>query len=111
MLLYLHKKSNISEIEAKSAVKLINDKRYVFLDVRTDSEFINGHIKNSYHIPLQKLENRIKEVEKIKDKKIIIYCRSGARSSKATKLLSEKGYHVKNLIGGINSWGGDILEQ
>jgi rhodanese-related sulfurtransferase len=110
LLVYFNFNSKIPEIDTSLASKLIEDENHVFLDVRTDSEYKNGHIKNSYHIPLQSLQNRIQELEVFQKKNIIVYCRSGARSSKATKLLSQNNFNVKNLIGGILKWEGELVE-
>ena len=46
-----------------------------------------------------------------KDKKIIVYCRSGNRSGKATKILKENGFDAVNLIGGMNFWEGEIVSN
>jgi len=110
ILVYINLNSNTPEIQAASASKLINDENHIFLDVRTDSEYNSGHIKNSYHIPLQSLQDRLDEIETIKNKNIIVYCRSGARSSKATKFLSQNGFRVRNLVGGVLSWDGKLVK-
>lgn len=97
----------ISPTEAKS---YLEDEDYRFIDVRTNSEFLSGHIQNSIHIPLQELANRLNEIEKIKQKNIIVYCRSGARSSNATDILLKNNFKVQNLSGGILSWDGELVE-
>ena len=100
--------SNIPKISSEEGLGLLNDKDYKFLDVRTDSEHSNGHIPNSFHIPLQELQSRISEIEPMKDKNIIVYCRSGARSRTVTKTLLKNGFKVFNLSGGIMSWKGKL---
>ena len=100
--------SNVPSISSKEGMKLLSDKNYEFLDVRTESEYASGHIPNSLHIPLQEIQGRISELENIKDKNIIVYCRSGARSSMASKSLLKNGYNVLNLSGGILGWEGEI---
>jgi rhodanese-related sulfurtransferase len=106
--LYSRKKSNIPKISSQNGLKLLNDENHKFLDVRTDSEYSNGHIPKSKHIPLQELQDRVSEIEQFKNKNIIVYCRSGARSSKATNILLEKGFKVLNLSGGVMSWKGEL---
>lgn len=91
-------------------MKLLLDKNYAFLDVRTESEYTSGHIPNSLHIPLQEIQGRISELENIKEKNIIVYCRSGARSSMALKSLLKNGYNVFNLSGGILAWEGEVAK-
>ena len=103
-------KTDQPKISPMEAIKYLDDQDYKFIDVRTISEFMSGHIQNSIHIPLQELENRLNEIEQIKQKNIIIYCRSGARSSNATDLLLKNNFKVQNLTGGILSWGGKLVK-
>jgi len=63
------------------------------------------------HIPLQELSQRLGELNDYRDKKVIVYCRSGNRSGKDTKILKENGFDAINLIGGMNSWEGDIVSN
>ena len=103
-------KTDQPKISPMEAIKYLDDQDYKFIDVRTISEFMSGHIQNSIHIPLQELENRLNEIEQIKQKNIIVYCRSGARSSNATDILLKNNFKVQNLSGGILSWDGKLVE-
>ena len=98
------------KISSTEAIKLLDNIDYKFIDVRTNSEFLSGHIENSIHIPLQELENRLNEIDQIKQKSIIVYCRSGARSSNATSILLKNNFKVQNLSGGILSWDGKLVK-
>ena len=109
-LIYNRVLSNVPSISSEESLKVISDNNYRFLDVRTDGEYSDGHIPNSIHIPLQEIQSRISEIEKIKDKKIIVYCRSGARSSMASKTLLKEGFDVSNLTGGIMGWKGEVVK-
>lgn len=102
--------SNVPSISAEESQKLISDNNYKFLDVRTDAEYSNGHIRDSIHIPLQEIQSRISEIEKLKNIKIIVYCKSGARSSMASKTLLKEGFDVSNLTGGIMGWKGAVVK-
>jgi rhodanese-related sulfurtransferase len=95
-----------SEVDTLVAVQLINYKDALVLDVREGSEYEGGHIVNSKHIPADKLEDRIQELEKFKSIPIVIIHRSGANSTgKAGSILSKNGFtHVHNLAGGIDTW-------
>ena len=110
IFLYSRSTSNIPKVSSEESLELLYDENYKFLDVRTDSEFSNGHIPNSIHIPLDELQGRMKEIEPIKDKNIIVCCRSGIRSSKATNILLENDFQVFNLSGGILSWKGELTK-
>jgi rhodanese-related sulfurtransferase len=67
------------------------------LDVRTDSEYIEGHVKDSLHIVLDDLEFEIDQLKALK-KPIITCCRSGARSERAKAILLE--HHIDAINGG-----------
>ena len=62
----------------------------VVIDVRRPDEFAEGHAKNSINIPLQEMEERLKEIKKIKEP-IILVCGGGTRHIKAFELLKENG--------------------
>ena len=95
---------NISAEEVKE--KLEKKEDIVLLDVRTEQEFNSsmGHIENAILIPVQNLAERVSELEKYKEKEIIVYCRSGNRSMAGTKILVENGFNAKNMLGGMISW-------
>ena len=98
------------ELSSEVAKSYLKDDNYRFLDVRTESEFLSGHIENSIHIPLQELPSRLDEIEQLKQKDIIVYCRSGARSGKATNILIKNNFKVQNLSSGILDWEGKLVK-
>ena len=83
--------------------KYQNDSTLVVLDVRTEEELSGslGKLDRIVHIPIQQLEERINELSKYKGNEISVICRSGNRSNTATKILREKGFNVKNVLGGM----------
>lgn len=87
------------------ATMLINREDAIVLDVRETNEFQTGHIVNSVHIPQGSLKDRLSELEKHKDKPIVVACRSGHRSGQACSVLKKSGYeNVYNLSGGVMAW-------
>lgn len=82
-------------------LKNYNEKENIILDVREELELIGGKFDNSINIPLSELRKRYNELPK--DKKIWTYCAVGLRGYIASRFLSQKGYKVKNLAGGIKS--------
>jgi rhodanese-related sulfurtransferase len=85
--------------------KAIASKNIQLLDVRTADEYKTGHIKNSLQANwLNKAEFEDRTSHLDKNKPVYIYCLSGGRSAAATAYLSEKGYDVTNLTGGITAW-------
>jgi len=80
----------------------------VLVDVRTATEFEDGHIPGSLLIPLQELEQRVREVPN-SGMPIAVICEHGLRSASACRLLAEHGYGpLFNLRGGLENWPGPI---
>lgn len=93
----------ISVSEAKELVD--NNENLFILDVRTDSEYNDGHISGAYLIPHTDISSRQEELPKNKSKPILVYCRSGGRSVTASTTLDSLGYtQVKNMAGGFDAW-------
>ena len=87
------------------AIQMINHDNAVVLDIREDGEYHNGHIINALHIPQNHLKTRLQELDKYKDRAIIVSCRSGSRSGQACALLKKQGFEsLYNLAGGIMAW-------
>jgi rhodanese-related sulfurtransferase len=87
------------------ATQVMNHDDAVILDVREDSEFGDGHILNSQHIPLSQMKKQLGSFEKYKDKPVIVVCRSGSRSASGCALLTKRGFdQVYNLRGGLMAW-------
>ena len=74
----------------------------VLVDVRTQDEFDSGHLEKAVHLPHQRIEELPKLVDVEKDTPIVVYCRSGNRSSKAKATLDGLGY-TKVINGGAYS--------
>ena len=82
-------------------LKKYDEKKTIILDIREELELIGRKFDNSINIPLSELRKRYTELPK--DKEIWTYCAVGLRGYIATRFLSQKGYRVKNLAGGIKS--------
>jgi len=95
----------ITEVDHVAATQLINHKNALVLDVREQREYDAGHIVSSKLIPLGKLYDRIGELEKYRERPIVVVCRSGQRSAAACALLGKQGFtHAVNLNGGVIAW-------
>ena len=95
----------VPQLGAVEAVRILNDDNTLVLDVREANEYSGGHIRNAVHIPLTALDKRLNEVEKYKDRPVLVYCRSGSRSYSACKKLKKAGFEtLYNLKGGIMAW-------
>jgi rhodanese-related sulfurtransferase len=95
--------SSIPQLDpAQIQDRLAQSPRPYLLDVRTPAEFREGHIQGAELIPLDELNARMSRLPKSRE--IICVCASGSRSSVAASHLSEKGYQVSNLRGGMARW-------
>ena len=96
------KTSSIRPQEVKA--KLDANEKFLLFDVRSSDEYAGGHIEHSISLPMQDIRTAIPKYTRTKDAEIVVYCQSGARSSKAAGMLAQLGYtNVKNM-GGISSW-------
>lgn len=97
--------AEFTEIGVDEAVELIRKSNPLILDVRTPNEYYSGHIKNAKLIPLHQLENRLSEIDNHKDNPVLVYCRSGNRSTVASEILIRYGFKkLYNLRQGIIGW-------
>lgn len=88
----------LSQLEYDEAMEQVANGA-VWLDVRLENEYESSHLKNSINVPLYLL--RIRSGKMDPDKKYILYCDTGGRSSAAAYLLSERGFDVAILKGGL----------
>jgi rhodanese-related sulfurtransferase len=100
----------VAHLTTAEATLLMNREDALVLDVRETGEWGSGHIHGARHITLGQLGNRMSEIEKFKDKPIIVICASGNRSSSACGQLKKAGFDkVYSLDGGISAWVGANL--
>jgi rhodanese-related sulfurtransferase len=98
-----------ASLSYEDLVQLLADKpdEVLLLDVRTLEEFNQGHIAGAVLSPYDALETMFKEQDK--SRPIVLYCRSGNRSSIALRTLSRMGYTNVSDFGGINRWRGSFV--
>ncbi|WP_202978150.1 rhodanese-like domain-containing protein [Mariprofundus erugo] len=76
---------------------------FLFLDVRSQEEYAQGHIAGAMLIPVDELAGRMNEVPK--NRQVYVYCHSGKRSARASALLASHGFtRIENIVGGIEAW-------
>ena len=98
--------SNVKNVSAEEAYKLISDdKEFIILDVRTKEEYDDGHIPGAKLVPVQILPMKLDELDKYKDKPVLVYCASGGRSPRAVETLANNDFkNIYHLSSGICSW-------
>ena len=96
---------NVAHLTPAEATLLMNREDALVLDVRETGEWGTGHITGARHITMAQLEKRLSELDKFKDKPIIVVCATGNRSSSACGQLKKHGFaKVFSLGGGVSSW-------
>lgn len=94
-----------STLGPAAAISVINKESAVLVDIREMNEVKSGMLTDAIHIPLTSIGKRISELDKFKDQSVLVYCRSGNRSTGVCRTLSNRGFEkVYNLAGGIMAW-------
>jgi molybdopterin/thiamine biosynthesis adenylyltransferase/rhodanese-related sulfurtransferase len=98
-------RDEIEEVDAGRAAELRESDGAVFVDVREQNEWDEGHVPGAVHVPRGHLESRIEQAVPDRDARLVLYCASGNRSVFAAKALEELGYeNVASLAGGFTDW-------
>lgn len=92
----------LTEVLLPSALAERDPDKVMLVDVRTEIEYMNGHIEGAVNIPVDDLRARLSELDSSKE--IWVYCQVGLRGYTASRILTQKGYRVKNLTGGYKTY-------
>jgi phage shock protein E len=90
------------DVDGAAARALVKDGA-TLLDVRSPAEHAAGHIDGALNIPVGDLEQRLSELSG-KDQPIVVYCRSGARSASAKRVLQGAGFTAVHDLGAAGRW-------
>lgn len=98
----------LPSISPKDAYDLATRAGALIVDVREPDEWNEARIPRAKHIPLAQIAERHAEIPR--DRPVVLQCRSGARSGRATQALLDLGFsNVRNLEGGITAWAASDL--
>jgi rhodanese-related sulfurtransferase len=86
--------------------KLEAGEKLELVDVREDFEVVQGKIPGAKHIPMNEIPGKLDYFDK--NKEYIFICRSSHRSGNVCLYLKDQGYKVRNMIGGMLEWTGDV---
>lgn len=92
--------NGVSSVNGAEAHRLVSGGA-TLVDVRTPEEFASGHAEGARNIPVDDLDARRSELSR--DKVIVVYCASGARSARAASMLAHAGFRVRDL-GTLDAW-------
>lgn len=92
-------------VSTHQLVNLVNTQGALIVDVRDASEYSAGHIVDAVNIPYTALQSRISEIEKYKEKPVVVTCKMGQHSGMAGTILKKAGFlDVSRLKGGYAEW-------
>ena len=98
------KLSGLQPLGAAEAVRLVNQQKGKFVDVREESDFQKEHISDAVHLPMAKIEDAAVQL-KNKSQPLVLVCASGQRARSAVKHLRRQGFEqVYVLTGGLHAW-------
>lgn len=100
----LPRRDGYGDVTIQEARRLIEDKSdLVILDVRTASEYEDGHIEGAVNIPVQELSSHLDELSD--EDELLVYCRTGNRSAQAVDILQDVGFtKIYHMNAGITGW-------
>ena len=97
-------------LSISEAVQLVNNDEGVFLDIRDAGDYARGHITDALHIPAATLAKRAGELEKFREKPVVVVCKMGQSAGPATKTLRAQGFsRAQKLSGGMMEWDAQKL--
>lgn len=103
-------RSNANALNVHQLTSLVNHSDGVVVDLRDANAFRSGHIAGAINIPSASLANRTSELERFKERPLIVVCKMGQQSGAAVAILKKAGFtHVARLRGGIDQWQADSL--
>ncbi len=92
-------------VTPQELVNLVNRDGAVVVDVRDVNEYSQGHIVDAINIPHTALTNRLSELEKYKEKPLVLACKMGQHAGAAGTMLRKEGFqNVARLKGGVAEW-------
>jgi len=110
MVIYNETRGTAKGLDTAEAVRLMNKDEAIALDIRDRKDFNAGHITGAINIPLNSLESRVQELDKHKDKKILVVCKMGNSANMAVTKLQKAGYpDALRLKGGMMQWQTDSM--
>lgn len=110
VLLVLQQSRNAGRnLSSRELTAMVNRDEAFILDIRPKKEFSTGHIAGSVNISNDQLKDKMVELDKHKDKTIIVVCASGMNAGGACAELKKAGFTAARLSGGITGWRSENL--
>lgn len=98
-----------TKLSTSQVVQAMNAETAILLDVRDSKDFDQGHVTNAINIPHGKVADSLKQLEKYREKQIIVTDNLGQHASTVSKLLAKAGFSIALMRGGMSEWKNDGL--
>tara|TARA_B100001248_G_scaffold99604_2_gene74035 strand:+ start:1412 stop:1819 length:408 start_codon:yes stop_codon:yes gene_type:complete len=108
LFFYSENSRKATKLDPQEVIFQLNNNNALLLDLRNEKEFSKGKISQAIYIG-PNIENCKKEIDKISDRPVILFCQNGAKSDEFSKELKKSEIKVFILKGGINTWVADGL--
>mgnify|MGYP001822324786 CR=1 FL=1 len=106
MLVQYESRKSGQSLSPQQAINLVNTEDGIFVDLRDGGDYGKGHIANAVSIPAAKIDGRMAELDKYKEKPVVLVCKMGQHSGAVGKKLGQAGYsRVFRMSGGMMEWG------
>ena len=106
MLVFHESRKSGASLSPQQAVTLVNAEGGIFVDLREHSDYGKGHIAGAINIPFSKIDGRMAELDKYRDKPVILVDKMGQHAGSVGKKLGENGFSgVYRMSGGMMEWG------
>ncbi len=110
LLLFTESRKSGRKITSAQLTVEVNQNKAVVVDVRERKQFALGHIVDALNIPLKELEKQQAQLEKYRDRPIILVDEIGQQSMTALRQLQQAGFsQLMRLQGGLSQWQADAL--
>lgn len=110
LVIFNETRGGAAGVSVAQTVQLLNQEEGVVIDIRNSASFNQGHITGSINLPLSEIDRRLTELEKFKEKTLILVCNTGTSTSLALSKLSKAGFEkAVKLKGGITQWQTDSM--
>ena len=102
--------SGVKQVSTSEAVRLRDKQDGIFVDLRSEKDFRNGHLPGAINVQPTAIAQKHKKLERYKQKPVILYCQNGMTSGKSGKQLRNQGFEqVYHLKGGFATWQAENL--
>ena len=108
LFFYTENSRKATKLDSQEVIFQMNNKNALLIDLRNEKEFSRGKISQAIYTG-PNIENCKKEINKISDRPVILFCQNGLKSDEFSKELKKSEIDVYILKGGINSWTAEGL--